>query len=86
MAGPLIEREEERKKAVLPTIRREQHELHSALDALGRGAAHIHTPPEGTYRNVEEAGRVTRIVANVQSFLQEGSAPLYTRFLRMLSP
>ena len=84
MTGPFMEVAEERKKAVMPAIRREQPELHGAIDTLSRGAAHLHTPPDGTYRSVEEAGKMTRILANIQTFLQEGSAPLHTRFARML--
>jgi hypothetical protein len=84
MTGPFMEVAEERKKAVMPAIRREQPELHSPIDMLSRVATNLRIPSEGTYSNMGEAGLMSRIAANVQSFMQEGSVPLHTRFARML--
>jgi hypothetical protein len=79
--------EKERKvQAVLPTIKREEAEFHSALDALGNCAASLRSAhSEGTYSSVAAADQVTHTAANVQSFLQEGSVPLHTRFARLLT-
>jgi len=82
MAGPMME-VEERKKTLMPSIRREQPELHSPIDALSRGAEHIRVIP-GTHHDVQQAERILRIRANVEQFLREGTTPLHTRFARLL--
>jgi hypothetical protein len=83
MAELFAEREK-KAPALLPSIRREE-QIHSAIDSLGRSASNMRTHSEGTYGRVEDAVMATRIAANVQSFLQEGSAPLSARFTRLLS-
>ncbi|MDD5340517.1 MAG: hypothetical protein PHV13_04695 [Candidatus ainarchaeum sp.] len=83
MGQTFAEKEVEGKKA-LPKIARSQAELHGPLEALSRGASHIYIRPDGTYKSVQEAGKATRILSNIQALLPEGSAPLITRFARML--
>jgi len=73
---------------MLPSIRREERELHGPLDALGRGALHIRIPAQitrpGDERAVSRADLDMRIARNVSELRLEGSTPLHARFLRML--
>ena len=73
---------------MLPSIRREERELHGPLDALGRGALHIRIPAQitrpGDERAVSRADLDMRIARNVSELRFEGSTPLHARFLRML--
>jgi hypothetical protein len=86
MPETFAEKEKERKTtAVLPLIRREQAELHSVMEALGNCAANINTHSEGAYSTSAKAEQAARIAANVQAVLPEGSVPLPTRFVRLLS-
>ncbi|MFH0884174.1 MAG: hypothetical protein V1861_00505 [Candidatus Micrarchaeota archaeon] len=72
----------------LPSIRREERELHGPLDALGRGALHLRIPAQitrpGTERAVARADLDMRVARNVSELRFEGSTPLDARFLRML--
>ncbi len=73
---------------MLPSIRREERELHGPLDALGRGALHLRIPAQltrpGDERAVSRADLDMRIARNVSELRLEGSTPLHARFLRML--
>jgi hypothetical protein len=75
-------------QTLLPSIRREERELHGPIDALGRGALHIRIPAQitrpGTERAVARADLDMRIARNVSELRLEGSTPLHARFLRML--
>lgn len=95
MAETFRERETEAQRPIqkpvqshLPTIRREERELHGPLDALGRGALHIRIPAQvtrpGNERAISRADLDMRIARNVSSLRLEGSTPLYARFLRLL--
>lgn len=72
----------------LPTIRREERELHGPLDALGRSAIHLRIPAQvtrpGNERAISRADLDMRIARNISSLRLEGSTPLYARFLRLL--
>jgi hypothetical protein len=82
MAETFAEREK-KAPALLPAIERKQ-EPHSALEALYNSAANLRIHSEGTYGNVAQAGMATRIAANAQAVLPEGSAPLHARLSRAL--
>jgi hypothetical protein len=73
---------------LLPSIRREERELHGPIDALGRGALHIRIPAQitrpGNERAVARADLDMRVARNVSELRLEGSTPLHARFLRML--
>lgn len=91
MAEAFVEREAVSKeraavsKKELPKIERRQAELHSPLDSMARAAAHFRMHSETTHASTGEAGLHLRILSNVQEHLPEGSAPLITRFTRMLN-
>ncbi len=75
---------EKKAPALLPAIERKQ-EPYSALEVLYNSAANLRIPSEGTYANAAEAGMATRIAANAQAVLPEGSAPLHARLARALN-
>lgn len=84
-------REKERVRAperTLPTIQREQRELHSPLEALGRGAAHLRIPAESTRRGgpraVAKSDLDMTIARNVSALRLDGSTPLHSRFMRLI--
>ncbi len=66
----------------LPRIKRE---LHSPVDTFGRAAAHMRFPSESVYRSSAQADFAYRVLRNLSEVMPEGSTPLPTRFLRMLS-
>ena len=72
----------------LPSIRREEREHHTAIDVLGRSAAHMRTPVEltrpGGERAVARADFDMRVARNVSDLRLEGSTPMSSRFLKML--
>ncbi len=72
-------------KKELPKIERSQAELHSPLDSMARAATHFRMPSETVHASAGEADLHLRILSNVQEHLPEGSAPLTTRFVRMLN-
>lgn len=73
---------------LLPSIRREERQLHSPIDAMGRSAIHLRIPAETTRPGqggaVARADLDMRIARNVSELRLEGSTPLHARFLRML--
>ncbi len=72
----------------LPTIRREERELHGVLDSLGRAARHVRTPAESTRtggaKAMARADLDMRVARNVSELRLDGSTPLHSRFLRLL--
>jgi len=89
MAETFREKEAQRPaERLLPAIRREEGELHSALDSIGRSARHLRIPNESTRPGQEKAiARADfdmRVARNVSELRLEGSAPLHERLLRML--
>ncbi|HSB47590.1 MAG TPA: hypothetical protein VLD37_06260 [Candidatus Bilamarchaeum sp.] len=84
-------RERERAKPperVLPSIAREQREVHGPLDVIGRSAAHLRIPAESTRpggaKAVAKSDLDMRIARNVSTLRLEGSEPLHSRFMRLL--
>jgi hypothetical protein len=73
---------------VLPIIQREERELHSALDTIGRSAAHLRIPVEstrsGNSRAIARSDLDMRIARSVSSLRLEGSTPLHARFMRLI--
>jgi hypothetical protein len=73
---------------LLPSIRREEHELHGPIDSLGRVAVNLRIPAEstrpGNERAVARADIDMFVARNVSELRFEGSTPLHARFLRML--
>jgi hypothetical protein len=89
MAERFREREAEKPpERLLPSIRREERQLHSPIDVMGRSAIHLRIPAEttrpGNGRAVARADLDMRIARNVSELRLEGSTPLHARFLRML--
>lgn len=72
----------------LPSIRREERELHSPIDALGRSAVHLRTPHEAVRQGgataIARASLDMRVARNVSDLRLEGSTPMGERFLRLL--
>lgn len=89
MAETFREKEAQRPaERLMPTIRREERELHSPIDAMGRAARNIRIPNEetrgGDERAVARADFDMRIARNVSELRLEGSTPLHARLLRIL--
>lgn len=78
-AGEALERVPTRR--ALPRVRRQ---VHSPVATLSRSAAHMRFRPESTYRNMAQADFACKVLGNLSMVAPEGSAPLSTRFLRML--
>jgi hypothetical protein len=79
-------REEHAPELSSRVIRRGPSELYGAIDALSgaRENRELGRHSEGTFHSVKTAEHATRVAANVQEHLGEGTAPLHERFIRML--
>lgn len=85
MAGILIENEAEKQKGrVLPTIRRQEPELHTPLYAMVRAADNMHLQTEANYTSVAAADRGMQTARNVQELRLDASRPLSERFAGLL--
>lgn len=59
-------------------------EMHTPIDVLSRSVAHLRTHSEATYRDTGEADFRLSVAKNIQELRLEGSAPLSSRFARLL--
>lgn len=73
---------------VVPTIQREQREVHGPLDTLSRCATSIRAPNEQTRPGGPKAVARTdldmRVARNVSELRLEGSSPVHARFQKLL--
>jgi hypothetical protein len=86
-AAPVIPAEKEKPPELSSrVIRRGPAELHSPIDTLSSAKANreLGRHSEGTHHSVQKAAQATVLASNVQMHLNEGSAPLHERFIRML--
>lgn len=67
-------------------IKRGPSELHSPLDTLSVASESrtLGRYSEGTHHSVSKAAHATKVAANVQEHLNEGTASLHERFIKML--
>lgn len=87
MAETFRERAEKPQERVLPSIAREQRELHSPLDSLSRSAVHLRLPAESARRGgsaVRKSDLDMRVARNAHELRLEGSEPIAQRFSRLL--
>lgn len=81
-------REQPIEQKIVPTIRREQREIHSPLDTLGRSSENLRIPAEQTRpggpRAIAKSDRDMVVAKNVSELRLEGSSPIQERFLRLL--
>ncbi len=88
MARTLRERKAEKPLSEVPIRRalpRITRKIHSPVATLSRGAAHMRLNIESTYESPARADFACMVLKNLSTFAPEGSTPLSTKFLRMLS-